>query len=199
MNTIFRCTSFIVGVTTLFLIQPAIAGDIRDGQELEPLNSELRVSERAEARRNTAAHITQSPSMFVSFGQKPMVRPIEKPARLAQADLTSEVKVRARLNFLWRPETRSAIVDMSTGCLSTSTRGLRDTFSFTVDNPAKKLTIDGDFWHARGFHIGSADCMGATTRRLRIDGLVPGTYKIVRHGRIVWTLELADRAVNKRH
>jgi len=199
MITISRCTSFVVGVTTLLLIQPAIATDIRDGQGLEPPNSELRVPERAKAMRNAAARTTQSPSMFVSFGQKPMPRPIEKTARFAQADLPSDVKVRAGLSFLWRPETRSAIVDMSTGCLSTSTRGLRDTFSFTVDNPAKKLTIDGDFWHARGFRIGSADCMGATTRRLQIDGLVPGTYEIVRNGRIVWTLVLADRAVSKRH
>lgn len=47
--------------------------------------------------------------------------------------------------------------------------------------------------------IGSADCMKATTRRLQIDGIVPGTYEIVRNGRIVETLELAEHAIKKRY
>lgn len=199
MNATSRRMSFIVGVTTFFLVHTAQAAEFRDGRGIGPRNPERGISEMSQAMPKRPVRISRSVPMFVSFGQKPMMRAIEKSIRVAQAESPSDLKVRAGLNFLWVPKTRTAIVDLSTGCLSTSTRGLRDTFSFTVDNSAKTLTIDGDFWHARGLGIGTADCMGATTRRLQIDGLVPGTYKIVRHGRIVWTLELADREVNQRN
>lgn len=199
MNANLLRTSFFIGVTTLFPFHSASAMDTHNGQILDSMRQNVGASEQIDAASDTSVRTIRSVPMFLTTGQNPILRTIEKPTRIAQSDAPPAEKIHAKLGFQWLPETRSAIADLSTGCLSTSTRGLRDTFSFSVDKAKKALRIDGDYWHSTMMRIGSADCMKATTRRLQIDGILPGTYEIVRNGRIVGTVELAEHEIKKRY
>ncbi|MEP3278691.1 MAG: hypothetical protein ABJN26_25215 [Stappiaceae bacterium] len=121
------------------------------------------------------------------------------PSEFAPKQYPREVARNAKVGFSWHPQTHRVTVSLATGCLATSARNLRDTFSLSVDRKAKVLRIDGDYWYTRRSRISTRDCMQSTTRHLSVSALDYGDYRIEYKGKAIWVGELGSNAVKQNY
>lgn len=105
--------------------------------------------------------------------------------------------LRFTTQFSWTPATRQAVFEFSTGCLTSSMQNVRENLSVSVFPRENVIHIDGSWRGTMRGPIATADCGGARSRRILVDGLSPGTYTVFLNGDEIWTLVLGEDPVDK--
>lgn len=126
---------------------------------------------------------------------KPFYNMIRKGKTIRRAPVTKityprDVKRRALIGYFWSAQSAGLRIVLSTGCLATSARNLRDTFAFSLDRTAKTLSINGDYWYTQRSRIATRDCMKTTSQAYDFSGLAQGRYRIIRNGKTLQMLDL---------
>ncbi|WP_417670960.1 hypothetical protein [Roseibium sp.] len=100
------------------------------------------------------------------------------------------------IHLEWKPEKSTAVLRFSTGCLSTQTGHMvAEDLSVELDRETGRLEINGSYLHQPPENprmIGSADCMGSRVKTVEIPHLTGGNYEVLRNGKLLWNVELAD-------
>ncbi len=101
------------------------------------------------------------------------------------------------IHLEWTPETSTAVLRFSTGCLSTQTGHMvAEDLSVELDRETGRLEINGSYLHQPPENprmIGSADCMGLRVKTVEIPHLTGGNYEVLRNGKLLWNVDLADK------
>ena len=103
------------------------------------------------------------------------------------------VKRNARIGLTWIAGLATLRVSLATGCLPTTARNLRDSFSFKLDRAAKSLSIEGDYWYTQRSKIATRDCMNSAMQAYDFTGIDRGVYRIMRNGRLFRNVDLGGK------
>ena len=147
----------------------------------------------AEPLTRTRSRMNTSRARPVKF--KPFYNTIRKGKTIRRARVTKityprDVKRRALIGYFWNAQSANLRIVLSTGCLTTSARNLRDSFSFMLDRAAKTLSINGDYWYTQRSRIATRDCIKTTSQAYDFSNLAQGRYRIIRNGKTLRMLEL---------
>lgn len=95
----------------------------------------------------------------------------------------------------WWPSSKSVVMTVSTGCLTSSARNLYNTFSLSVDAEAKALIVDGHFVYTLKSKLVKRDCSKATSQRLSLQDVTPGSYRVLVNGKAYEPVDLGSDAI----
>jgi len=103
-----------------------------------------------------------------------------------------------KINLDWWPASKSVVVTVSTGCLTSSARNLYNTFSLSVDAEANTLIVDGHFVYTLQSKLVKRDCSKATSQRLSLQDVEPGSYRVLVNGKAHEPVDLGIDAIFQR-
>ena len=100
-----------------------------------------------------------------------------------------------KINLDWWPTSKSVAVTVSTGCLTSSARNLYNTLSLSVDADANALIIEGHFVYTLLSKAVKKDCSKATSQRLSLQDVTPGSYRVLVNGKAHEPVDLGSDAI----
>lgn len=117
----------------------------------------------------------------------------------AQSTYPRQVQLQpAQIKLDWWPSSKSVVMTVSTGCLTSSARNLYNTFSLSVDAEANALIVDGHFVYTLQSKLVKRDCSKATSQRLSLQDVTPGRYRVLVNGKAHEPVDLGSDAIVQR-
>lgn len=98
----------------------------------------------------------------------------------------------------WWPSSKSLMMIVSTGCLTSSAGNLYNTLSLSVDADANALIVDGHFVYTLQSKRVKTDCSKATSQRRSLQDVTPGSYRVLINGKAHGTVGLGSAAMFQR-
>ncbi len=101
----------------------------------------------------------------------------------------------AQIKLDWWPSSKSVVITVSTGCLTSSARNLYNTLSLSVDAETNALIVDGHFVYTLQNKLVKRDCSKATSQRLSLQDVTHGSYRVLVNGKTHEPLDLGSDAI----